>query len=147
MAPSAIGIPKLPSTEDDAISMPPEPSVSVPAPVTPMPDAALATLMPLQDRDVPKVRPAPSEVLNQVAMSLDPGAVLPLQLAPSVRSVPVAALVMGAACEPVTRAIASKAAMKPAGAREWLRAFMPGWLAFFMGLDWRIVGESMAECA
>ena len=88
-------------TVDEAILMPSEPIVSVPAPVTSMADKALATLMPLHAREVVKVRPAPKEVLAQVATSPEPGAVPP-QLAPAVRSVPVVALVIGAACELVT---------------------------------------------
>ena len=93
-------------TEDDAMLMPSEPIVSVPAPVTSMADKALATLMPLHEREVAKVRPAPNEVLAQVATSPEPGAVPP-QLALAVRSVPVVALVIAAACELVTMAKAA----------------------------------------
>ena len=97
--------------------MPSEPIVSVPAPVTSMADKALATLMPLHELEVAKVRPAPSEVLAQVATSPEPGAVPP-QLAPAVRSVPVAALVMGAACELVTMAKAAIARAATRGDRK-----------------------------
>ena len=94
LAPSAIGVPKVRSTAADDISMPPDPSVSGPAPVTPMAVKALATPMPPHEVELPKVRLAPSEVPAQVATSPEPGAVLPVQLAPAIRSVPVAALVI-----------------------------------------------------
>ena len=96
LAPSAMGVPQVRSTAAADISMPLAPSVSVPAPVTPIFVKALASLMPPHELEVPKVKLAPSEVLTQVATSLEPGAVPP-QLAPAVRSVPVAALVIVAA--------------------------------------------------
>ena len=103
LALSAIGVPKVKLTADVDISMPPDPSVSVPVPVTPTADKAFTTPMPPQEVEDPNVRLAPSEVLAQVATSPEPGAVLPVQLAPAVRSMPVAALVMGAAWETLTR--------------------------------------------
>ena len=109
-------------TADDAILMPPDPSVSVPAPVTPMSDKALATPMPPHELEVPRVRPAPSEVLAQVATSPEPGAVPP-QLAPAVRSVPVAALVIDAACELLTMANMASAR---GGDTEWAKVVRDG---------------------
>ena len=95
--------------------MPPDPIVSVPVPVMPMSDKALVTPMPPHVLEVPRVRLAPSEVLAQVATSPEPGAVPP-QLAPAVRSVPVAALVTDAACELL--AVANTASARAATRRE-----------------------------
>lgn len=90
------------STAEADRSTPPGPSVRVPAPVTPIADAALATLIPLHELEVPSVRPAPSEVPDQVATSPAPGTVPP-QLAPVVRSAPVGVFVIVAACDPVAK--------------------------------------------
>jgi hypothetical protein len=64
-----------------------------------MPTADKALAMPIlpHELELPNVRLAPREVLTQVATSLEPGATPP-QLAPSVRSVPVADFVTVAAC-------------------------------------------------
>ena len=79
------------------MSMPEVPSVSVPPlPMTIGSVAPAPTARPNQ-LDVPAVRPAPSDDVDQFATSPAPGATLPDQLAPAVKSVPVVALVIEAA--------------------------------------------------
>ena len=84
-------------TVDDDMSMPPAPSVSVPSPVMAMSVKAPATLMPRHELGLPKVRPAPRELLFQAARLQASGTVPPVQLAPAVRSVPVPALLVSPA--------------------------------------------------
>ena len=126
--------------------MPLVPRVSVPAPVMAMADWALATLMPFQDAGLVSVRSAPREVLVQVAMSPDPGAVPP-QLAPSVRSVPLADLVTDAACEAVAMRQASRAANHLMGVKEWERAVISMGVEIISAGPWllgnRFVGEAL----
>lgn len=78
------------------MSIPLAPKVSIPAPVMPIFVTAPVIAIPPQDVLLSRVRAAPSEALFQVATSPEPGAVPP-QLAPVARSVPAAALVIGAA--------------------------------------------------
>ena len=82
-----------------------------------MSDKAPVTLMRPHAWGETSVSPAPSEVLGQVATSPEPGAVTP-QLAPAVRSVPVAALVAAMAGTKHSQARANEAA-KPRS--QWWR--------------------------
>ena len=81
----------------------------------------------------------PSEVLAQLATSLAPGAVLPVQLAPAVRSVPVVALVMVVACVADVRA--NSAARMPVETMERPETAAPAWIGFCMGSEWRVLAS------
>jgi hypothetical protein len=59
-----------------------------------MSDDAPDTLIPSQEAAELRVKSAPKEALFQVAMSLMPGAVFPVQLAPRLSSVPEEDLIM-----------------------------------------------------
>ena len=91
--PSAMALANEALTAEPVMSMPLVPRVRVPAPVMAMSVSAPVMLMPCQERLLPMVSPAPSEVEFHVAISEEPGTTLVAQLLRSVRSVPVPALV------------------------------------------------------
>ena len=102
LALKAMGLAKVTLTVEVDALMPPA-LVRTPAPVMDMSVSAAVTLMPPQETDDAKVRPAPKDPLGQVAVSADVGdpfAPEPPVHTPAVapvRSVPVAALVAVAA--------------------------------------------------
>ena len=121
-------------------SMPDAPTVRVlPAPRVTKPPG-LTILIPAQARSAPNnVLLAAVTVDVHWAMSAGPGAVVS-QLAGRLRSVVLLALLsVAAGADEGTKA--SHAAMAPARMTTLLQAPMPGWLGFFMGVVWRMVGR------
>ena len=102
-------------------------------------DAPALTLMPSQ-LGVPefKLRPAPSDPVSHVATSAEPGAMLPVQLAPAVKSVPLAAFVIlaanaaGAVMNAAVSAMASRTAKR--------KKFWVVFIGFIVGCFQRVPG-------